>query len=199
MLIQWICACLLGRLVVLQRSAYRKFVKVQVLVNEFCLFRALYRWHFLHNFHRWGVTFKGKTLATKWIFQNYSQLSDSYTRLVLKTAEELILPSVLHLVFAGRYKCLRDAIKTQQLVDRQFWLVSIVLNNDNRPEPTVNWPLGFEVAPKSMSPCEFMLKSYIFAEILQSLTILMPSVAWKNVILWNDTWNNRKRQGSFHI
>ena len=67
---------------------------MQVLVNEFCLFQALYRCHFLHDFHTWGVTFKGKALATKCIFQNYSQLLDICTRLVLKTAKELILPSV---------------------------------------------------------------------------------------------------------
>ena len=63
-------------------------------MNEFCLFRAFYRCHFLHDFHIWGVTFKGKGLATKCIFQNYSQLLDICTRLVLKTTEEFILPSV---------------------------------------------------------------------------------------------------------
>ena len=39
--------------------------------------------------HSWA-----KALGTKSIFQNYSQLLDICTRLVLKTAEELILPSV---------------------------------------------------------------------------------------------------------
>ena len=29
----------------------------------------------------------------------------------------------------------------------QFWAISIVLNNDNRPKPTVNGLLGFEAAP----------------------------------------------------
>ena len=41
-----------------------------------------------------SVTFKGKALATECIFQNYSQLLDICTQLVLKTAEELILSSV---------------------------------------------------------------------------------------------------------
>ena len=75
--------------VVLQRSAYRILYKVQVLVNEFCLFWAFYRCHFLHDFHTWGVTFKGKALATKCLFQNYSQLLDICTRLVLKTGKEI--------------------------------------------------------------------------------------------------------------
>ena len=43
------------RVVVLQYSAYRNFQKC-----KFCLFRAFYRCHFLHDFHTWGVTFKGK-------------------------------------------------------------------------------------------------------------------------------------------
>ena len=43
-----------------------------------------------------GVTFKGKALATKCIFQFYSQLLDICSRLVLKTAEELVVPSVGH-------------------------------------------------------------------------------------------------------
>ena len=34
-------------------------------MNKFYLFRAFYRSHFLHDFHTWGVTFKGKDLATK--------------------------------------------------------------------------------------------------------------------------------------
>ena len=63
-------------------------------MNEFCLFQAFYRCHFSHDFHTWGVTFKGKALATKCIFQNYSQLLGICTRLVLKTTEELIVPRV---------------------------------------------------------------------------------------------------------
>ena len=87
-----------GRVVILQRSAYSiGFLKnASFIVNEVCLFRAFYHCHFLHDFYTWGVTFNGKALATKCIFQNYSQLLD-YTRLVLKTAEELILPSVYSL------------------------------------------------------------------------------------------------------
>ena len=50
--------------------------------------------HFLHNFHAQGVTLKSKVLATKYIFQNYSQLLDIFTMLILKTAKKLIVPSV---------------------------------------------------------------------------------------------------------
>ena len=88
---------------------------MQVFVNKFCLFRAFYRCHFLHDFLTWGVTFKDKALATKCIFQNYSQLLDICTRLVLKTAEELILSSVLRDItsyFTGA--------KTQQLLVSVF-------------------------------------------------------------------------------
>ena len=70
------------------------FLKSASLVNEFCPFQAVYRCHFLLDFDTWGVTFRGKALATKCIFQNYLQLLDICTRLVSKTAEELILPSV---------------------------------------------------------------------------------------------------------
>ena len=35
-----------------------EFLKQQVLVNEFCLFRAFCRCQILHDFHTWGVTFK---------------------------------------------------------------------------------------------------------------------------------------------
>ena len=90
------------RVVVLQCSTYRILYKVQVLVNEFCLFWAFYRCHFLHDFHTWGVTFKGKALATKCLFQNYSQLLDICTRLVLKTGKEFILPSVNDFVHLGQ-------------------------------------------------------------------------------------------------
>ena len=41
---------------------------------------------------------------------------------------------------------LGDGFKTQPPVDR-FRPVSIVLNNDNHPEPPVNQRLGFEAAP----------------------------------------------------
>ena len=74
-------------------------------MNEFCLFRAFFRCHFLYDFHTWGVTFKGKAMATKCIFQNYSQLLDICTWLVLKTAEELILPSV-HNQSGGIWMCI---------------------------------------------------------------------------------------------
>ena len=66
-------------------------------MNKFGLFQAIYFGHFLHDFHAQGVTLKGKILATKFLFQNYSQLLDISTRLILKTAEKLIVPSVLWL------------------------------------------------------------------------------------------------------
>ena len=62
---------------------------MQLLLNAFGVFRAFYRGHFLHDFRAQGVTLKSKALATKCIFQIYSQLLDVCTRLVLKTAEEL--------------------------------------------------------------------------------------------------------------
>ena len=66
-----------------------------LLVNEFGLFQAVYLGHFLHDFHPQGVTLKDKVLANKkCIFQNYSQLLDIFTRLILKTTEKLIVPSV---------------------------------------------------------------------------------------------------------
>ena len=67
---------------------------MQVLVNKFCLFQAFYRSHFSHDFHTQGVTLKSKAFATKWVFQIKSQLMDICTQLVLKTAKELIVPSV---------------------------------------------------------------------------------------------------------
>ena len=72
-----------------------KFSEVQLLLNAFGVFGAFYRGHFSHDFRAQGVTLKSKALATKCIFQIYSQLLDSCTRLVFKTAEELILPSVI--------------------------------------------------------------------------------------------------------
>ena len=54
------------------------------------MFQAIYLGHFLHRVHTQCVTLKGKALATKCIFQNYSQLLDTFTWLVLKTAEEFL-------------------------------------------------------------------------------------------------------------
>ena len=95
-------------------------------MNEFCLFRAFYRRHFLHDFHTWGVTFKGKALATKCIFQNYSQLLDICTRLVLKTVEEFILPSVYkHLWSSGETMELEPIIKHMiSKVDETSWSIA---------------------------------------------------------------------------
>ena len=52
---------------------------MSLLVNEFGLFQAIYLGHFSHDFHARGVTLKGKVLATKCIFQNYSQFLDIFT------------------------------------------------------------------------------------------------------------------------
>ena len=69
--------------------------KSALLVNAFGVFRALYRGHFSHDFRPQGVTLKNKALTTKCIFQNYSQLLNICTRLVLKTAEEFFVQSVV--------------------------------------------------------------------------------------------------------
>ena len=37
--------------------------------------------------------------------------------------------------YVGLIKCFRDNFKTQPQVDQRFRLVSVVLNNANRPEP----------------------------------------------------------------
>ena len=70
---------------------------MQLLVNTFAVFRAFYRGHFLHNFYAQDVTLKSKALATKCIFQNYSQLLNICTLLVFKSAKELFVPSVFGL------------------------------------------------------------------------------------------------------
>ena len=62
--------------------------------DQVACFGGFYRCHVLNDFHTGGFTFKGKALATKFIFQKYSQLLDIFTRLVLKTAEELFVLSV---------------------------------------------------------------------------------------------------------
>ena len=72
----------------------QEFSKVPLLVNEFGLFQAIYLGHFSHNFHAQGVTLKGKILAAKCLFQNYLQLLDNFTWLVLKTAKKFLVPSV---------------------------------------------------------------------------------------------------------
>ena len=71
---------------------------MQLLVNAFGVFRAFYRGHFSHDFREQGVTLKSRALATKRVFQIYSQLLDIFTRLVLKTTEELYVPSVIMVV-----------------------------------------------------------------------------------------------------
>ena len=91
-------------LCVVLNTVHRNFQKVQLLVNTFGVFREFYRGHFSHDFHAQGFTLKSKALATKCVFQIYSQSLDICTRLVLKTADELILPSVCqgssaHIIF----------------------------------------------------------------------------------------------------
>ena len=76
-------------------TVHRNFQKVQLLVNAFRVFREFYRGHSSHDFRAQGVTLKSKALATKCIFQIYSQSLDICTRLVLKTGDELLLSSVL--------------------------------------------------------------------------------------------------------
>ena len=68
--------------------------KVQLLLNAFGVFRAFYRGHFSHDLCAQDVTLKSKALATKCIFQNYSQLLDICTLLIFKTAEEPFVPRV---------------------------------------------------------------------------------------------------------
>ena len=45
-------------------TVHRNFQKVQPYVNKFCMFRANYLVHFLHNFYAQGVILKGKALTT---------------------------------------------------------------------------------------------------------------------------------------
>ena len=89
---QWVRACPRGSITA---QCLLKFSKVPVFVNEFRLFRAFYRCHLSNDFYTRGITFKGKALATKCIFQNYSHLLNICTRLVLKTAEKLFVSSVV--------------------------------------------------------------------------------------------------------
>ena len=72
---------------------------MQVLVNKLiCLYFGLSIDAKSYTISTRGVTFKGKALATKCIFQNYSQLLDICTLLVLKTAKELFVPSVVYTI-----------------------------------------------------------------------------------------------------
>ena len=64
-------------------------------MNDFGMCQAFYLGHFLYDFHAQGVTLKGKALATRCLFPNYSQLLDIFTQLLLKTAEKFIMPSVI--------------------------------------------------------------------------------------------------------
>ena len=86
-------------LCVVLHSVHRNFQKVQLLGNAFGVFREFHRGHFSPDFRAQGATLKSKALATKCIFQIYSQLLDICTQLVLKTANELILPSVIYTTY----------------------------------------------------------------------------------------------------
>ena len=59
------------RVVVLQRSAYRSFQKCKFYWTSFACFWLSIAAISYTIFHTWGVTFKGKALAEKCIFQNY--------------------------------------------------------------------------------------------------------------------------------
>ena len=65
-------------------TCYRNFQNCKFWWISFACFGPSVRCHFLHNFPTWSVTFTGKALATKCIFQNYSQLLDICTRQVFK-------------------------------------------------------------------------------------------------------------------
>ena len=83
---------------------------------------------------------KARLLATKCIFQNYSQLLDICTRLVLKTTEELILPSVVpaHVVmvqipityYTAYFHMGSKVVDTQCIVTMQLVIVLVTKNVD---------------------------------------------------------------------
>ena len=83
---------------VLYCTLFIGIIKSAIFVNAFCGFRAFCRDLFLHDFHTKGVTLKSNALAIKCMFQNYSKLLDICTRLVLKTAVKLFVPSVFYAV-----------------------------------------------------------------------------------------------------
>ena len=55
---------------------------LHVIYNKFSMFRALYLGHFILDFQA-RVTLKGKAVATECVFQDYSQLLDICTWLVV--------------------------------------------------------------------------------------------------------------------
>ena len=83
-------------LYVVLHTVHRNFQKCNFwwMHSIFGVFRAFYPGHFSYDFRAQGVTLKSKASATKCVFQIYSQLLDICTRLVLKSAGELSLPSV---------------------------------------------------------------------------------------------------------
>ena len=64
----------------------------------------MYLGHFSHDFHAQGVTLKDKSLATKSIFQSYSQLLKKITRLVLKPPRCLLCQVYIHTLIADKSK-----------------------------------------------------------------------------------------------
>ena len=90
-------------MVVLQRRAYRIF-KSASFSERVLLVSGFLSLPFLTRFPHMRCHIQGQGFGTECIFQNYSQLLDICTQLVLKTAEELIVPSV--------FKC--NEIKNQQ-------------------------------------------------------------------------------------
>ena len=82
---------------------------------------------FPHDFRAQGVTLKSKAMATKCIFQIYSQLLDICTRLVLKTAEELFVPRVLTCSFFNGTHAAND---TYVMIKLQFWFLEATVSSN---------------------------------------------------------------------
>ena len=122
MCLSWVCAywyCLCDNVTV---QCPQECSKVPLLVNDFGLFQAIYLDHFLHDFHVQGVTLKGKVLATKCVFQNFSQLLDIFTQLILKTTEKLPVPSV--------YRRWDDRNLVSQILEKWLFLFLIASKSD---------------------------------------------------------------------
>ena len=76
------------------------------------------------------ITLKSKTLATKCIFQIYSQLLDICTRLVFKTAEEFILPSVHRYLILQHYlHCSYILFQYKILITYSTWINNLIQYN----------------------------------------------------------------------
>ena len=75
-------------------TVHRNFKKSATLGKQIFPVSGYLTLLFRTDFHAQDVTLKGKALATKCIFQYYSQLLDNFTWLVLKTAKKLFVLSV---------------------------------------------------------------------------------------------------------